>query len=352
MTVETVRSRASRRGGVVGVLVVVALAAVLLLWAKWAPYVGKVRGLETARHWSGTSTLSKAGIQPGTAPSWQAAWSFTTTYGLAVWHALLAAMLIAAALQSFVPKGWLVASLSRRRSINSALTGGAISMPSMMCTCCTAPVAVSLRRAGAPTSAVLAYWLGNPLLNPAVLIFLALVAPWQWVVTRAVIGVSLVVFGSSFVASFTRGHPSSAPQLVPDDEFALAAAPRRFARAFSRLALVLIPEYFVVVLVVGAFGGWLFPLGAEHHSLATGTAIVLGTLLVIPTGGEIPLAQGLSEAGIGTAVVGALLITLPAVSLPSLVMVGRAFSWRVTLAAAGLVAVGGAASALLLTVLT
>jgi uncharacterized membrane protein YraQ (UPF0718 family) len=301
--------------------------------------------------------LAGTGIAAGAAPSWHAAWSFTVAYGLSVWKALLAALLIAAALQALVPRDWLVGLLSRRRSISSAATGGLASMPSMMCTCCTAPVAVSLRRCGAPTTAVLAYWMGNPLLNPAVLVFLALVAPWQWVATRAVVGLLLVVFGSTFVARFAqrrRIDPDAAPnEPAGPDAFDLAQAPRRFVLTLGRLALVLVPEYFVVVMLVGAFGGWLFPLSAGHvlAAVALLAAIVLGILLVIPTAGEIPLVQGLSAAGFGFGVVGALLITLPAVSLPSMVMVGRTLTWRVTIATAGVVAVGGAVAAGLLSVL-
>jgi hypothetical protein len=49
----------------------------------------------------------------------------------------------------------------------------------------------------------------------------------------------------------------------------------------------------------------------------------------------------ISAAGLGAGTAGALLMTLPALSLPSMVMVGRALSWRVTLAMAGMVAVAG-----------
>ncbi len=124
----------------------------------------------------------------------------------------------------------------------------------------------------------------------------------------------------------------------------------RFGKALARLAVVLVPEYFAVVLLIGAFGGWLFPIshGTSHHLAAGGAAVLLGTLLVIPTAGEIPLTQGLSAAGLGLGVVGALLITLPAVSLPSMVMVGRALSWRVTLAIGVAVAVAGAVAAVAL----
>lgn len=354
-----------RAVGAAGVAVVLTLAAGLLWWAKWAPYSAKVGGLTSSHHWAGHSTLAASGIRPGSAPSWDSAWSFTVDYGQAVWKALLAGLLIAAALQSLVPRDWLMRIVSRRRAVSSAASGGLMSLPSMMCTCCTAPVAVSLRRCGAPTSAVLAYWMGNPLLNPAVLVFLALVAPWQWVATRAVIGVLLVVFGSAFIARFARRRPlevdsrrATTPLAAdiskPDDEFSLGRAPWRFAKALGRLALFLVPEYFVVVLLIGAFGGWLFPMssGSGNQTLAIAASLILGTLLVIPTAGEIPLAQGLSAAGFGLGVIGALLITLPAVSLPSLVMVGRALTWRVTLAAAAGVAVAGAAAALLLTAIS
>ena len=106
-----------------------------------------------------------------------------------------------------------------------------------------------------------------------------------------------------------------------DDELApIDAEITAFGEALARLALFLVPEYFVVVLLIGAFGGWLFPMSNANYSMALAASLVLGTLLVIPTAGEIPLAQGLSAAGFGLGVVGALLITLPAVSLPSLVM--------------------------------
>jgi uncharacterized membrane protein YraQ (UPF0718 family) len=369
MTTETINlppAHRARAQAILGVAVALAIAAGLLWWAKWAPYSAKIDGLSQSRHWGGHSTLSAAGIEAGQAPSWTAAWSFTVDYGQTVWKALLAALLIAAALQSLVRRDWLVRLLSRRTPVTSAMAGGLVSMPSMMCTCCTAPVAVSLKRCGAPTSAVLAYWMGNPLLNPAVLVFLVLVAPWQWVATRLVVGAILVVVGSAIAARWAANRRTASDadadtdanatetESQPQVTFELAGAPTRFGKALTRLALILIPEYFVVVMLIGAFGGWLFPLssGSTNHLAATGAAVILGTLLVIPTAGEIPLVQGLSAAGFGLGVVGALLITLPAVSLPSMVMVGRALTWRVTVAIAGVVAVAGLIAGLALTAIS
>ena len=343
-------SRAPERSAVLGVLGFVALTAALLWWAKWSPYTGRTVELVDSRAWSGTSLLAGAGIEAGSGPSLSAGVAFTRVYATAVWQAVLVGLVMAAAVQTFVPRGWLVRVLSARRSSSSALLGGLASTPSMMCSCCAAPVAAALRRSGVPTAAAVAYWLGNPLLNPAVLVFLALVAPWEWSVTRLLVGLLVVVGGSALVARLAGGDVVPAPAAVTEPQ------PRpAFLPTLARLALVVVPEYLLVVLAVGVFSGWLFPLGdsaASWGALAAVVAVVLGTLLVIPTAGEIPLAQGLALTGLGLGAVGALLIVLPAISLPSMVIVARGLSWRVVGATAAVVAAGGLLAAALLPALS
>ena len=87
-----------------------------------------------------------------------------------------------------------------------------------------------------------------------------------------------------------------------------------------------IPVYILAVLVLGAARVWLFPHadGAIDNTLMWVIAMaVAGCLFVIPTAAEIPIIQTMMMAGMGTAPALALLITLPAVSLPSLIMLGK-----------------------------
>lgn len=337
---------------VVSVAVASALAVTLLTWAKWLPYATRVPGLAVSGAWPGSDILGVGGMRPGDAPSWSAAATFTWAYGRAVWRALVAALLIGAAVQTLVPRAWLLRVLNRRGRLRSALAGALTSTPSMMCTCCTAPVAVGLKRRGASTAAVVAYWLGNPLLNPAVLVFLLLVAPWQWLATRITVGVLVVVGGAALVARLADGRAPARPEAQEVDD--PPPSPARYLRALLRLSVVLVPEYLVVVMLVGAFRGWLSPLGGGLTSglLVVVVAALVGTALVIPTAGEIPVAQGLALAGLSLGGVGALLITLPAVSLPGMVMVGRTFGWRVTAATAGVAAGGGILSGGLMVLLS
>lgn len=328
-----------------------------LLWSKWLPYAHKIVTLAGSHSYPRGDILTVGGVHAGDAPSWHAATSFASTYFTAIWKALVAALLISAAVSALVPAGWAARLVNRRSPLAAAAVGGLASTPSLMCTCCTAPVAATLRREGAGTAGVVAYWLGNPLLNPAVLVFLGLVAPWQWVVTRAVVGVLVVVFGAALVARFAGGREPAPPAAAapPPDGHWLAGAPQRFGRTLARLLLILVPEYIVVVFALGAFRGWLFPLDATGP-VRSGAAIVLlcaviGTLVVIPTGAEIPIAAGLASVGLSLGGVGALLLTLPAASLPAMAMLVRSLGVRVTAATAGVVAVGGVLAGVLLTLI-
>jgi uncharacterized membrane protein YraQ (UPF0718 family) len=349
----------ARRAGLITASVAVVGAVGLLVWAKWAPYADKAWAVGSSRRWSGASVLDVGGVKPGDPPSLSAALSFTAAYGLAVWKALVAALLISAAVSALVPRTWLLRVFARPGRLRSAALGGLLSTPSMMCTCCAAPVVVGLRRGGVPTAAAVAYWLGNPLLNPAVLVFLALVAPWPWTVTRAVVGLVLVVGGAAVVAVL---NDSRSPKLVDppgaieaEPENWLGTAPRRFLRALTRLVLILVPEYLVVVMLVGAVRGWLFPV-APHSQLAAPLLVLVvslvGTLIVIPTAAEIPVLQALALAGVASGALGALLITLPAVSLPGIAMVGRALGWRTTLTTTLVVILGGVLGAGMLTLVS
>ena len=339
--------------GVAGTLAFVAIFAAAVDWAKWTPYLHKLEAIRRTRAWPGSDILARAG-SARSGPSLHGAWAFSTAYAEAVWPAVVAALLIAAALEALVPRRWLLSVVSRRTHARGSLTGGLLALPSLMCTCCTAPVAATLRRSGAPTSATLAYWLGNPVLNPAVLAFLALVAPWQWVVTRVVAGVVLVFGVTALVARIAGSETRPDPRAASLPAYRLAEAPRRYAVALARLCATLLPEYALVVFALGLFRGWLFPFdGAAAHwgILAVVAAALLGTLVVLPTGGEIPIVQGLAAAGVAAGVQGALLLALPAISLVSMAMVVRELGVRVTLAAAAGVAVTAVAAGVLMAAL-
>jgi len=316
---------------------VLLMAVALLWWAKWAPYSVKVPAV-AASHDVGDSILTGGAAAPPGA-SLSGGLEFARTYFLAIWPALVSGLVIAAAVQVLLPSTWLRRALGEE---GGGVRGGLLALPTLMCSCCAAPVALGLRKARVGVPAALGFWLGNPALNPVVLVLAAFVLPWPWVLLRGAMGV-LVVAAALLVARRWTDHtaPADAPGLTEP-----ATAPPSvvaFVRTLGGLGLRLLPEYFVVVVALGALRGPLFDVeisGVTAPLLVVGIALA-GLLLPVPTGGEIAAVAALLAAGAGGAAAGALLITLPVVSLPSLLMVRRAFPVPLLVRVCGLVLAAG-----------
>jgi uncharacterized membrane protein YraQ (UPF0718 family) len=194
-------------------------------------------------------------------------------------------------------------------------------------------VALGLRKSGCSVGATLAYWLGNPILNPATMVFMGFVLGWRWVGLRLLVGVSLVfvvAYAANWLVRPEDVVITPAPPTAAAEPTATSFA-RRWLEALWQLSRGLIPEYVVIVLALGAARAWLFPTvtAGAHGLLWTLGLSAAGTLFVIPTAGEIPIVQTLMGFGLGVAPAAALLTTLPPVSLPSLVMLGKAVPPRV-----------------------
>lgn len=317
------------------VLAFLLIAAAGLVYVKWWPYFHKMLTAADTNA-IGSSILGEPAAQSGP-PSWSKAAQYAEAYFKSVWKAALLGILLGSLLQVLIPSNWLL-KLFGKSNFGSVLSGGIASLPGMMCSCCAAPIAVGMRRKQASVGAALAFWIGNPLLNPATLVFMAFVLPWKFTVLRIVLGL-LLTFGVGYAANrMMRGRQSEELPSAMTASAALAAQPAdtspfwsKWARQLGTMLLQVIPAYIVAVLALGAMQTWLFPI-----SFGSGAAILLlfavaGTLFVIPTAAEIPIIQSFLAAGIAAGPVTALLVTLPAISLPSLLMVWRSFPRRIML---------------------
>ena len=332
------------------VAVFFALAVAGLLYVKWLPYYNRAF-VAASHHAIGNSILMGKDAHPP-APSIDAALAYALAYGKAIWQAMVLGLLLGSAVQALIPADWVSRLLGKHR-FGSALAGGLLALPGMMCTCCAAPVVVGLRRRQAAPGAAIAFWLGNSVLNPATLVFMGFVLGWKWTALRLALGLPMV-FGLGYLANRMASARDAAK--AQESLAALAAEPqenpfRRWLRILARMTVRLVPEYLVLVLVLGAARAWLFPtIGPQidNHLLWIVAFAAAGMLFVIPTAGEVPIIQAMLALGMSAGPAGALLMTLPPISLPSLAMVSRSFPPRVLAVVAGAVVVfgviGGAAA--------
>jgi uncharacterized membrane protein YraQ (UPF0718 family) len=344
-------TQVNRKHILLGMFTMALVVVAGLYIVKWNPYFYKAISAASS-HSIGESIVSGTQAAPPE-PSLGAALSYAGDYFVAVWKALVLGLLIGSGVQALLPREWLTKALGRV-GFESTTIAAALAVPSMMCTCCAAPVAVGLRKCRASAGAAAAYLVGNPMLNPATVVFMGFVLGWQWSALRVAVAL-LLVFGVAYLADRVTPREvdvTRTPEVAGAEGLEASEEGNpfvRWAKILGKMSLLLLPEYAVVVLALGAARAFIFP----HIDPAVGNGLLLavwlaigGTLFVIPTAAEIPIVQGLMSAGLGPLGVGVLLTTLPAISVPSLLMAKRGLPTGVLLMVGGSVALVGLLSGL------
>lgn len=208
---------------------------------------------------------------------------------------------------------------------------------------------IGLRKQHAAVGSGLAFFLGNPVLNPATLIFMGFILGWQFSAIRLIVGLLLIAI---VVAIANRMTTDEASGEAPAPELAAIERPDRslgtlaiawFKELWNEIVAI-IPGYVLIVFILGGLRAWFFPPDFTiHASGVAGMTLVslVGTLFVIPTAGEVPIVQTLLAHGMSIGAAVALIITLPAISLPSLFIVRKAFPARVLAMTFGVIFAGG-----------
>lgn len=323
------------------------VAIVGFAYVKWVPYYAKAF-LAQSQHFIGDSILSGKSAAPPPV-SWTAAVDYALAYSKAIWKAMLLGLILGSGIKVLIPSRW-VSAMFGKLGLKSVMLGGLFAIPCMMCTCCAAPVAAGMRQQRASIGSVVSWWLSNPLLNPATLIFMGFVLGWGWALFRLVFAIAMVL-GIAYVAERYAGKSAAAGidhNFTAAPEVATAGIWRSWLQEFMRMSIKLLPEYIVLVLLLGAARAWLFPVFAiDDTMLWIIFMAIAGMLFVIPTAGEVPIVQAMLALGMGAGPAAALIMTLPAISLPSLAMLGKVLTLRVRLIIAVGVALSGIIAGLL-----
>lgn len=331
----------------IALIIIFMLVAIIgLFYVKWSPYYTKAF-VAASKHSIGASIVTgKSNAAP--APSFASAIAYMSAYFTAVWKAVILGLLLGSLVQVAIPKNWIKKVMGNNGFGNTAAAGAA-ALPGMMCTCCAAPVTVGLRKSSASLNAALAFFLANPTLNPATIVFMGFVLGWNFAIFRVVMGLILVLGISTLAVRFAKDEQTNTDSIISkfetDEENNNLLT--RWVKALIQLIIDTIPAYLIVVAILGASRAWLFPAvnpAWGNSILAIVILAITGTLFVIPTAAEIPIIQTLMAFGLGTGPAAALLITLPSVSIVSLLLVKRVFPTRVLLFVGSSVAILGVIS--------
>lgn len=275
------------------------------------------------------------------APPWLLPFYYTLDYINLIWFTTVLGILIAGALVSLAPR--LVRGRLGGNGWKQHLAGALFGVPNMLCTCCAVSAVAGLRKAGAGIMSALAFFVAAPALNIVVILLAFQLLPLKLAVARTVLGLVAAVGVTYLVARLNPRTWSEAVHAVrnPEREGSITGMVGAWARDTWEITRSVVPVLLVGFLIIGTFRA-VMPFDAVARGLGDGIwptllASAVGTVLMVPTFTEVLWVQEFSRQGLATGPAVALLITLPAVSLPSLWVLGkvlRSYRLAVSLGAA------------------
>jgi uncharacterized protein len=296
-----------------------------------------------------------------------------TSYLLNVWHATMLGILLSGLALTVLPAYF--ESYVRRPGFTGSLFGAAFALPQPFCSCCSSVMAPSFVRGGASTTFLLSFIIGAPMLNVTTMLLALTLLPAPFAITRIVAGIVVTVLVTYLVARAADRWDGTRPpikDLKPAADWIrrLGAAYLRlfdleriirhrgvetpaqligaWLHASGRIALVLVPTLWVWSVIASAIFQAL-PSAFGNNLTSVVLSAVVGTFFMISTWSEIPMALQLIQSGF-TGPAAALLVVLPAISLPCMMLLGGSLQrFRVVaLLSIGVMIVGIAAGALFL----
>lgn len=225
------------------------------------------------------------------------------------------------------------------------------------CSCSSVPLFIGFVAAGIPPAITLTFLVASPLINEVGVVMLAGMVGWHIAALYVLAGMTLAIVAGVLLGRLPLERwidpivlgaqaPGGPGVARPSRDERLETA-RRETRDILRSIL----PYVVVGIAIGAvIHGWLpqdffLDSGLADHPLAVPAATLIGVPLYANVAGVVPLVEALYSKGVGLGTAMAFMMSVVALSLPSLVLLRRVMrlpllAWFTATVAAGIVVIG------------
>lgn len=225
------------------------------------------------------------------------------------------------------------------------------------CSCSSVPLFIGFVAAGIPPAITLTFLVASPLINEVGVVMLAGMVGWRIAALYVLAGMTLAIVAGVLLGRLPLErwidpvvlgtHAPSRQGAAPPGRAERLETARRETGEVLRSIL----PYVVVGIAIGAvIHGWLpqdffLDSGLADHPMAVPAATLIGVPLYANVAGVVPLVEALYAKGVGLGTAMAFMMSVVALSLPSLVLLRRVMrlpllAWFTATVAAGIVVIG------------
>lgn len=253
--------------------------------------------------------------------------------------------------QSFFPPERTRRILGRYNGITANIISALLGTVTPFCSCSSIPLFIGFTSAGLPIGVTFSFLISSPLVDLASIILLASIFNWKIAIAYVLVGLVLAVIGGTiiskanleqYVESFVFGN------VVTELEQAELTTAERLGFARDQVLEIVKRVWMYILIGVG--------IGAAIHNWIPETvisavlgqdkwyAIILATLVGVPMYadifGTLPIAEALVLKGVGLGTALAFMMTVTALSLPSIIMLNTVVKKKLLAVFIGVVVLG------------
>ncbi len=244
--------------------------------------------------------------------------------------------------------------LSKYKGVGANTIGALLGTVTPFCSCSSIPIFIGFTKAGLPIGVTFSFLISSPLVDLASVMLLAGIFGWEVAIIYVVVGLILAVLGGTIisklkmedqVADFLKEKEAF---ISENEEMKKPSRKERRHYSVDQVKSVIKKVWLYVLIGVGigaVIHGWIpqawieAVLGADKwYSVLVAT--VVGIPMYADIFGALPIAEALVAKGIGLGTALAFLMSVTALSFPSIMMLSKVVKRKLLWTFVGIVTVG------------
>ncbi|MGN0783930.1 MAG: permease [Christensenellales bacterium] len=259
-------------------------------------------------------------------------------------------------IQSYFPPERTKKILGRFKGIGANVVGALLGTVTPFCSCSSIPIFMGFTRAGISSGVTFSFLISSPLVDLGAFILLAGVFGFPIAIAYVVVGLVLAVVGGTVIEKTGIGKQVREfileGNVVEVDGIELTRKDRLiYAQDQTLSTLKKVWIYILIGVAVGAVihnfipTEWIQTVLGSDKWYAVPLATILGTPMYADIFGTIPVAEALFAKGVGVGTILSFMMSVTALSLPSLIMLSKAVKpkllfWFIFIVVVGIMIIG------------
>ncbi|MGN0823965.1 MAG: permease [Candidatus Coproplasma sp.] len=259
-------------------------------------------------------------------------------------------------IQSYFPPERTKKILGKFHGVGANVLGALLGTVTPFCSCSSIPIFMGFTRAGISSGVTFSFLISSPLVDLGAFILLASVFGFPIAIAYVAVGLILAVIGGTLIEK--TGVGKHVREFILDGEIAEVESVEltrkdRLIYAKDQMLGTLKKVWIYILIGVGIGAAihnfipaeWIQTVLGEDKWYSVLVASVVGVPMYADIFGTIPIAEALFAKGVGVGTILSFMMSVTALSLPSMIMLSKAVKpkllfWFIAIVVMGIIAIG------------